>query len=101
MVEEKISFKRTLTTKDLLVYGIIFMIPVAPLAFYGSFLVPANGMVALAYLVGGIAMLLLDLVTRQWLKDILTQVPFITMSSEGLIPIWDLLPDGELHLIIY
>ena len=57
MVEEKISFKRTLTTKDLLVYGIIFMIPVAPLAFYGSFLVPANGMVALAYLVGGIAML--------------------------------------------
>lgn len=51
------NLKRTLSTKDLVVYGIIFMIPVAPIAFYGSFLVPANGMVALAYLVGMVAML--------------------------------------------
>lgn len=51
------SLKRSLSTKDLIIYGIIFMIPVAPVAFYGSFLQPANGMVALAYLVGMIAML--------------------------------------------
>lgn len=51
------SLKVSLTTKDLLIYGITFMIPVAPLAFYGSFLQPANGMVALAYLIGMIAML--------------------------------------------
>ena len=51
------SLNRSLSTKDLIIYGIIFMIPVAPVAFYGSFLQPANGMVALAYLVGMIAML--------------------------------------------
>lgn len=51
------SLKVSLTTKDLLIYGITFMIPVAPLAFYGSFLQPANGMVALAYFVGMVAML--------------------------------------------
>lgn len=51
------TLKRSLTTKDLTIYGIIFMIPVAPVAFYGSFLQPANGMVALAYLIGMVAML--------------------------------------------
>ncbi|KAE9504114.1 Low-affinity putrescine importer PlaP [Lactiplantibacillus plantarum] len=60
-MEEKTSYdeglKVSLSTKDLLVYGITFMIPVAPLAFYGSFLTPANGMVALAYFVGMVAML--------------------------------------------
>ena len=51
------ELKVSLSTKDLVIYGITFMIPVAPLAFYGSFLTPANGMVSLAYLVGMIAML--------------------------------------------
>ncbi len=51
------KLKRSLSTRDLIIYGVIFMIPVAPFAFYGSFLRPANGMVALAYLVGMIAML--------------------------------------------
>lgn len=60
-MEENTSYDEglevSLSTKDLLVYGITFMIPVAPLAFYGSFLTPANGMVALAYFVGMVAML--------------------------------------------
>lgn len=51
------TLERSLSTKDLVIYGIIFMIPVAPVAFYGSFLGPANGMVSLAYLIGMIAML--------------------------------------------
>ncbi|MCC7666936.1 APC family permease [Liquorilactobacillus satsumensis] len=51
------KLKVSLTTKDLLIYGITFMIPVAPLAFYGSFLQPANGMVSLAYFIGMVAML--------------------------------------------
>ena len=55
--KEELRLVRSLSTKDLIIYGIIFMIPVAPVAFYGSFLTPAHGMVALAYLVGMIAML--------------------------------------------
>ncbi len=42
MAENKITLSRSLSTKDLVVYGIIFMIPVAPIAFYGSFLSPAQ-----------------------------------------------------------
>ncbi|WP_273751866.1 APC family permease [Leuconostoc mesenteroides] len=57
MAENKIALSRSLSTKDLVVYGIIFMIPAAPIAFYGSFLSPVHGMVALAYLIGMIAML--------------------------------------------
>lgn len=57
MEQKNNSLKRTLTTKDLVIYGIIFMIPVAPMAYYGSFLAPAHGMVGLAYLIGMVAML--------------------------------------------
>jgi amino acid transporter len=55
MTEPKL--KRSLTTSDLVVYGIMFMIPVAPFAWYGTFVGTANGMVALAYLIGLVAML--------------------------------------------
>ncbi|GMA69825.1 porin [Leuconostoc litchii] len=57
MSENHVKLSRSLSTKDLVVYGIIFMIPVAPIAFYGSFLSSAHGMVALAYLIGMVAML--------------------------------------------
>jgi amino acid transporter len=55
MTEPKL--KRSLNTWDLVVYGIMFMIPVAPFAWYGTFIGTANGMVALAYLIGLVAML--------------------------------------------
>lgn len=51
------TLKRSLNTWDLVVYGIMFMIPVAPFAWYGTFIGTANGMVALAYLIGLVAML--------------------------------------------
>lgn len=51
------KLSRSLNIKDLTMYGIVFMIPVAPIAWYGSFLAPSSGMVALAYLIGMIAML--------------------------------------------
>ncbi|WP_394523439.1 APC family permease [Lacrimispora sp. JR3] len=50
------TLKRTLNTKDLIIYGLIFMIPLAPAAMYGTFLAPAGGMVALCYLIGMAAM---------------------------------------------
>lgn len=53
---EVITLKRSLRTRDLVIYGLIFMIPVGPIATYATYLVPANGMVALCYLIGMIAM---------------------------------------------
>jgi amino acid transporter len=53
---KQITLKRTLKTSDLIIYGLIFMIPLAPAAMYGAFLAPASGMVALCYFIGMIAM---------------------------------------------
>jgi amino acid transporter len=50
------SLKRTLKTRDLIIYGLIFMIPLAPAGMYGAYLAPANGMVALCFLIGMVAM---------------------------------------------
>lgn len=55
-MEQQTSLKRTLKTSDLIIYGLVFMIPLAPAAMYGTFLAPAGGMVALCYLIGMIAM---------------------------------------------
>lgn len=53
---QTISLKRTLKTRDLIIYGLIFMIPLAPAGMYGAYLGPANGMVALCFLIGMAAM---------------------------------------------
>lgn len=41
----------------LIAYGLILMIPVAPVAFYGSQVGGAYGLVATAYMIGLVAML--------------------------------------------
>jgi amino acid transporter len=47
---------RVLTTKDLIIYGMIFMVPIAPYSVFGFVWHDAKGMVPLAYLVGLIGM---------------------------------------------
>jgi amino acid transporter len=48
---------RTLGTRDLIVYSMIFMVPIAPYSVFGFVWNDAKGMVPLAYLVGLIGML--------------------------------------------
>lgn len=50
------QLKRALTPRDLIVYGMIFMVPIAPFSIFGFVSHDAKGMVALAYLVGMIGM---------------------------------------------
>lgn len=52
----KQELNRALTFKDLLIYGMIFMVPIAPFGVFGYVWDGAKGMVALAYLIGMIAM---------------------------------------------
>ena len=54
----KQELKRRLTYADLLIYGLIFMVPIAPFAIFGSVFQASGGMVALAYLVGMAGMML-------------------------------------------
>lgn len=53
----KQELKRSLTLTDLVVYGMIFMIPIAPFGVYGYVNAEAPGMVPLAYIIGMVAML--------------------------------------------
>jgi amino acid transporter len=52
----KQQLSRALTLKDLVVYGLIFMVPIAPFAVYGFVYKNAKGMVPLAYLLGLVGM---------------------------------------------
>lgn len=52
----KDQLHRALTTKDLVIYGLIFMVPIAPYSVYGFVYNDSKGMVPLAYLVGLVGM---------------------------------------------
>jgi amino acid transporter len=47
---------RSLTTRDLIVYGMIFMVPIAPYSVFGFVWNDSKGMVPLAYLLGLVGM---------------------------------------------
>jgi len=51
------ELKRSLRFSDLLVYGLIFMVPIAPFGIFGSVFYGSGGMVALAYAIGMVAMM--------------------------------------------
>lgn len=51
------QFKRVLTLKDLVIYGIAFMTPIAPAYIYGYAAQSTGGMLSLAYLIAMVAML--------------------------------------------
>jgi amino acid transporter len=53
----KQELKRTLTFKDLVIFGMITMLPIAPAQVYGFIAPESFGMVPLVYLVGIVAML--------------------------------------------
>ena len=52
----KDQLHRALTTRDLVIYGLIFMVPIAPYSVFGFVYNDAKGMVPLAYLVGLVGM---------------------------------------------
>ncbi|GLW55522.1 APC family permease [Kitasatospora phosalacinea] len=51
------ELRRSLTFTDLLVYGLLFMVPIAPFGIFGSVFQGSGGMVALAYVLGMVAMM--------------------------------------------
>ena len=50
------GFAKTLSIFDMVVYGLIFMVPIAPFSIYGSVFQVSNGMPALTYLIGLVGM---------------------------------------------
>ncbi|ABS02042.1 APC family permease [Kineococcus radiotolerans] len=62
------QLKRSVSTFDLLVYGLVFMVPIAPWAIFGTVYDSAGGMVPLVYLIGLVAMLFTALAYGQMAK---------------------------------
>jgi amino acid transporter len=50
------ELKRSLSFTDLIVYGLVFMVPIAPFGIFGSVYQISGGMPALAYIVGAVGM---------------------------------------------
>ena len=61
----KQELKRVLTMKDLIVYGLLFIIVTAPMGVFGEVHVLSHGMTPIVYLVGLVAMLFTALSYRQ------------------------------------
>src|ERR1044071_388077 len=51
------ELSRSLSFRHLLIYGLIFMVPIAPFGIFGSVFQGSGGMVALAYAIGMVAMM--------------------------------------------
>lgn len=65
MDNAKTTLKRSLKTRDLIIYGLVFMIPVGPIAVYNTLVTPSSGKVSLCYFIGMMAMLFTGLSYRK------------------------------------
>jgi amino acid transporter len=68
-VDRHDELDRSLSLRHLVVYGMVFIVPIAPMAVYGFVARDSFGMVPLVYLVGMIAMLFTALSYRQMSRE--------------------------------
>ncbi|RJL34428.1 APC family permease [Bailinhaonella thermotolerans] len=80
------ELRRSLTFRDLLIYGLIFMVPIAPFGIFGSVFRASGGMVALAYLVGMVAMVFTALSYAQMAKAFPMAGSVYTYAGRGIAP---------------
>lgn len=63
------ELKRSVSTIDLVVYGLVFMVPIAPWAIFGTVYNSSSGMVPLVYGIGLVAMIFTALAYSQMAKS--------------------------------
>lgn len=82
----KQELNRSLTFMDLLIYGLIFMVPIAPWTIFGTVYNLSNGMVPLVYLIGMVAMVFTALSYSQMAKAIPMAGSVYNYVGKGLHP---------------
>ncbi len=80
------ELQRSLTFTDLIVYGLIFMVPIAPFGIFGSVFQASGGMVALAYAIGMIAMVFTALSYAQMVKAFPMAGSVYSYAGRGIAP---------------
>jgi amino acid transporter len=93
------SPQRVLSFSDVVAYGLVFFVPIAPMAVFGLVYNAAAGMVALVYLVAAIAMVFSALSYSQMAKEIPlagSVYSYVTIGANpvlGFVAGWALLLD--------
>ena len=80
------ELKRSLGFKDLLFYGMVFMVPIAPMGIYGYVADVSNGMAPVAYLIGIIAMIFTALSYASMSKAFPIAGSVYSYASRGISP---------------
>ena len=80
------ELKRSLSFTDLLVYGLIFMVPIAPFGIFGFVYNGSGGMVALAYVIGMVAMAFTALSYAEMSRAFPMAGSVYTYAGRGLHP---------------
>ncbi|HET6735319.1 APC family permease [Mycobacterium sp.] len=82
----KQELSRSVGTADLVVYGLVFMVPIAPWAIFGTVYNSASGMVPLVYLIGLIAMVFTALAYAQMAKSFPLAGSVFSYVGRGIRP---------------
>jgi amino acid transporter len=80
------ELSRSLSFADLLIYGLIFMVPIAPFGIFGSVYSGSGGMVALAYVVGMVAMMFTALSYAQMVRAFPMAGSVYSYAGRGIAP---------------
>jgi amino acid transporter len=80
------ELSRSLNFTDLLVYGLIFMVPIAPFGIFGSVYSGSGGMVALAYIIGMVAMMFTALSYAQMVRAFPMAGSVYSYAGRGIAP---------------
>ncbi|EWM11430.1 APC family permease [Kutzneria sp. 744] len=80
------ELKRSLRLRDLLVYGLIFMVPIAPFAIFGVVFNASKGMVPLTYVIGLVAMVFTALSYREMSRAFPVAGSVYTYAGRGIAP---------------
>ena len=80
------ELKRSLSLGDLLVYGLVFIVPIAPFSIFGIVFNASKGMVPLTYVIGLVAMVFTALSYREMSRAFPIAGSVYAYAGRGLTP---------------
>jgi amino acid transporter len=81
------ELKRSLRLRDLVIYGLVFMVPIAPFSIFGVVFNASKGMVPLTYLIGMVAMIFTAFSYREMSRAFPIAGSVYSYVSRGLHPV--------------
>ncbi|MEV1333174.1 APC family permease [Micromonospora costi] len=80
------ELSRQLRFRDLLAYGLVYMVPIAPMAIFGSVYAGSGGMAALAYAIGVVALVFTAFSYAQMVKAFPMSGSVYNYAGRGISP---------------